>query len=59
MMVDVTAVPQAAAGDEVVLIGRQGEEAITARELADLADTIDYEIFTHLTARVPRVYRHG
>lgn len=59
MMVDVTAVPQAAAGDEVVLIGRQGEDEITARELADLAGTIDYEVFTHLTARVPRVYRHG
>lgn len=43
-------------GDEVVLIGSQGKERITAEELADLLDTINYEITCAITARVPRVY---
>jgi alanine racemase len=45
-----------ARGDEVVLIGRQGDEEITAAELADLAGTINYEIVTRVGPRVPREY---
>lgn len=45
-MVDVTNVPQAAAGDEAVLLGRQGEEIITAEMLADQLGTIAYEVLT-------------
>ena len=56
-MVDLTPVPQARVGDEVVLIGRQGGEEIRARELADKAGTIDYELTTLVTARVPRFYK--
>ncbi len=41
-------------GDDVVLLGRQGDEAITAEELAIQADTIGYEIVTGIGARVPR-----
>ena len=55
MMVDVTAA-EAKVGDEVVLIGRQGDLEITACDVADLAGTISYEILTLITARVPRVY---
>jgi alanine racemase len=44
-------------GDEVVLLGEQGNEAITAGELATLLDTIEYEIACGVGARVPRVYR--
>jgi alanine racemase len=44
------------AGDEVVLIGRQGGLEITAQELADLTGTIDYEIMCGLGKRVPRSY---
>ena len=44
------------AGDEVVLLGRQGEEEITAGELADRAGTIGYEIVSRVGARVPRSY---
>ena len=44
-------------GDEVVLIGEQGEGRITAEELASLAGTINYEIVTSLNGRIPRVYR--
>ena len=43
-------------GDEVVLIGRQGGEEITATELAGLADTISYEIVCGISRRVPRFY---
>jgi alanine racemase len=55
-MVDVTDVPDVATGDEVVLIGRQGEEEISADEVAELAGTISYEIMSGITARVPRLY---
>ncbi|MDR1996715.1 MAG: alanine racemase, partial [Candidatus Margulisbacteria bacterium] len=44
------------AGDEVVIIGRQGEQEITAQELADLTGTIDYEIMCGIGKRVPRVF---
>ena len=47
--------PDAAAGDEVVLIGRQGAESITATEVAERLGTIAYEVLTALSARVPRV----
>jgi alanine racemase len=55
-MVDVTDIPGVAAGDEVVLIGGQGNETITADELAELCDTISYEILTSIGPRVPRIY---
>ena len=42
-------------GDEVVLIGKQGDEQIYIEELAKLADTIPYEIFTCLSERIRRV----
>jgi alanine racemase len=56
MMVDVSEVPLAAIGDEAVLIGRQGNETITADEIADRAETISYEILLSISDRVPRVY---
>ncbi len=56
-MVDITAVPGVCVGDEVVIVGRQGDEEITLAQLADLAGTIDYEICTQLNARVPRIYK--
>ena len=55
-MVDVTAVPEVAVGDEVVLIGRQGEEEILAAEVAERASTIAWEMFTGIGSRVARVY---
>lgn len=55
-MVDVTELPQVRSGDEVVLIGRQGEGWITADEVAAWASTINYEIFCALSHRVPRYY---
>lgn len=55
-MVDVTAVPEARVGDEVVLIGKQGAEEILAAEVAERAGTIAWEIFTGIGSRVRRVY---
>jgi len=43
-------------GDDVVLIGAQGAEQVTAEDLARLIDTINYEITTGITARVPRLH---
>ena len=46
---------ESAAGDEVVLIGHQGVEEITATEVAQRLGTIAYEVLTSISARVPRV----
>ncbi len=53
-MVDLTAEGSAYNGDEVVLLGRQGDEEISAAELAAHAGTIAYEVLTNVNARVPR-----
>jgi alanine racemase len=53
---DVTDVPPAHVGDGVTLIGRDGDERITAEELAAACDTIGYEIVARLPAHVPRSY---
>jgi alanine racemase len=54
-VIDVTEIPDVAPGDEVVLIGQQGSETITAFDHAKAADTIPWEIFTRISARVPRI----
>jgi alanine racemase len=54
-MVDVTHIPQARMGDEVVLIGRQGPATLTAEEVAERLGTINYEVVAEILARVPRV----
>ena len=59
MLVDVSRVRGVKTGDEAVLIGRQGREAITAPELAVWCGTIPWEVLTGITYRVPRVYRGG
>jgi alanine racemase len=43
-------------GDEVVLLGSQGDETIHGEELAGLAGTIGYELVTRIGPRVPRRY---
>ena len=59
-MVDVTGIPEAEAGDEVVLLGRQGEAVITAEELGELSGRFNYELTCDINKRVPRIYRrHG
>jgi alanine racemase len=54
-MLDVTGVPGVAEGDEVVLIGAQGNERITADDIAARTGTIAYEVLCGISGRVPRV----
>lgn len=55
-LVDVTALRgRVKAGDEAVIIGRQGTEAVSADELADALGTINYEIVANISRRVPRL----
>ncbi len=54
--VDVTGVPEAAAGMRVTLIGRDGAERIDPNELAAAAGTIGYELVARLPAEIPRFY---
>jgi len=58
-VVDVSHIPDVRLHDEVVLIGQQGEERITAEEVARWAETINYEVTTSLLPRVTRVYLRG
>ncbi len=61
LMADVTDVPGApvSVDDEFVLIGRQGTEEITAREVAQARTTISWEVVTSMAHRLPRVYHAG
>ncbi|MEM7434863.1 MAG: alanine racemase [Myxococcota bacterium] len=57
--VDVSAVPDVALGDEILLLGSQGPESLDARDLARTTGTIPYEVLTNVSRRVPRVYLDG
>ena len=57
IMLDLGADSPAVAGDEVVIIGRQGQETITADDIADQLGTINYEVIFTNGTRVPRRYR--
>jgi alanine racemase len=54
-MVDLTDVPESRPGDEVVLLGRQGEETVSAEMLASWMGTINYEVTTRIRETLPRV----
>lgn len=55
-MVDVTQIPDVERGDEVTLIGKDGDEEISADEIAKLTGTINYEVVCDLGKRIPRSY---
>ena len=57
--VDLTDIADAIVGDEVILLGRQGDEEISAEEIAAKTGTIPWEVLCGVSARVPRVYRYG
>ncbi len=57
IMVDVTDIPDVSYTSEVVLIGRQGREQVTADDIAEKISTIPYEVLTSIGARVKRVYK--
>ena len=56
MMVDVTDIPETKQWDEVVLMGKQGEEKIDVHELARLKGSVSYDIMTGWSWRLPRFY---
>ena len=56
-MVDVTSMPEVAAGDWVTLIGSQGKDSVSATELATRTGSIPWHVLTNITHRVPRIYR--
>jgi len=56
-LVDVTKIRVVEVGDEVVLIGQQGKQILTATEIAQWSDSVPWEVLTAITYRVPRVYR--
>jgi alanine racemase len=57
LLIDVTSVPDAAIGDIVTLMGRDGSERISAEDVAEWAGTIPYEILCGISKRVPRHYQ--
>jgi len=56
ILVDVTDLPEVQIGDRVTLLGRDGNEFISAEEWADKVSSITYEVFCGISKRVPRVY---
>jgi len=58
IMVDVTDIPRASVGDEVILIGQQGGEQITPEEIAEKINSISYEVLCSIGKRVPRIYKN-
>ncbi|MCR4741214.1 MAG: alanine racemase [Lachnospiraceae bacterium] len=58
MMVDVTDIPEASEYDEAVLLGRQGDEIITAEDIGDMSGRFNYEFVCDISERVPRVYKY-
>ena len=59
MMVDVTDIPDAKMGDEVVLVGQSGSEQIYVEEIAAAGDSFNYEFVCNISRRVPRLYYQG
>lgn len=56
LMLDITEIPEAEAGDEVVLIGRQGDAYLSVEDFAKQCDTIAYEVLVGISPRVRRLY---
>ena len=54
-MIDITDVPDVRPEDEVVLLGRQGDETLTAEQVASWCGTISYEIVSRIHPGIPRV----
>lgn len=59
LMLDISNIDGVKEGSEVVVFGKQGNEEISIRELAELIGTIDYEIVCLIGKRVPRIYCKG
>ncbi len=58
-MVDVTHIPEAREGDEVTLVGTEGEERISMEGIGELSGRFNYEFACNLGKRIPRLYKKG
>jgi alanine racemase len=56
--VDITGIPETRLWDEAVVMGRQAGEEITAGEVAELKNSVSYDVLTGWRSRLPRVYRN-
>ena len=59
MMVDVTHIPDVRVEDRVILVGTDGDETITVEQIAEAADSFNYEFICGISRRVPRIYYRG
>ena len=59
VMADVSDIPNVSIGDEVILMGKQGGEEITAEEIAEKIKSISYEVFCSIGKRVSRIYKES
>ena len=59
LMVDVTHIPNVQVNDKVVLVGSYGSETITMEQIAEAADSFNYEFVSGISRRVPRIYVSG
>ena len=55
MTIDITNAPRAKVGDEVVMIGKQGDFSISVSSFSELSDQVNYELLTRLPSRIPRI----
>ena len=55
--INITDIPDVKVGDEVVIIGKQGDLEITVEEVAKRLGTINYEVISAFSSRVTRVYK--
>jgi len=58
-MVDATDIPDVKQGDEIVLVGKQGDDEIRVEDLSTLCGRFNYEFVCDINKRVPRVFKHG
>ncbi|MBI9035361.1 MAG: alanine racemase [Bacteroidales bacterium] len=55
IIADITNVPDTQIGDEVILIGKQGEQEIKVSAFSDISDQLNYEVLAHLSSRIKRI----
>lgn len=56
IIIDVSLIPKVKVGDEVILMGQDNREKVSAEEIASLSDTVNYEILTRLNPLIKRIY---
>jgi alanine racemase len=57
-IIDITNIPEAVLEDEVVIIGKQGQEEISIHEIAQKLQTIPHEIMTRIPENIPKIYKY-